>query len=275
MTIRYLLCLLLPLSSWAAYDWKCNLHCFNGGECRHGKGKFGSYAGVNQTKKEELPWESTTTAGTGMYCGCPKGFIGLQCEIAMKLCENDEHMCFNGSPCIKETAMDGKSWWHCECDIAASVMTAKYAENHCKKISTVFCNRKSGDFGYEQMSMCRNGGKCKDKDHDGQKHVGCICLDGFEGERCETPTFKKPLTLSEVKAKTTDNLSKGTIAGIVLIVLGVCACALGALVYRDRKEKKKLRRQKRLENAGILTVPPTGASSKFPSFRVRPDAEVI
>ncbi len=158
---------LFPVSSWATYDWKCNLHCFNGGECRHGKGKFGSYAGVDES--EELPWERTTDPGTGMYCACPVGYTGLQCEIAMKLCPNEEHMCFNGSVCAKETSSDGTAWWRCECDAEASVMTASYAVKYCEHIATVFCNRAGGDFGYEQMSFCTNGGKCKEKDHEGQK----------------------------------------------------------------------------------------------------------
>ncbi len=60
---------------------------------------------------------------------------------------------------------------------------------------------------------------------------------------------------------------------IVGIVLGVGSCIMGALYFRDRKQKKRLRRKHRLENAGIQTS--ELSSSKFPSFRVREDAEVI
>lgn len=104
-----------------------------------------------------------------MYCACPAGYTGLQCEIAMKVCGNDEHTCFNGAACAKETDLDGKLWWRCECNVEDSVMDAKYAGKYCEHVATTFCNKGSGDFGYEQMSYCTNGGKCKKKDHEGQK----------------------------------------------------------------------------------------------------------
>lgn len=170
-TMRSLLSLLLllPVSTWGAgYDWTCNLHCFNGGECRHGKGKFGSYAGVDESA-DALPWDREVQPGVGMYCGCPVGYSGLQCEIAMKVCGEGEQTCFNGSACAKETDKDGKAWWRCECDVDASVLEASYAEKYCEKIGMVFCNRAEGDVGYEQMSYCANGSKCKEKDHAGQK----------------------------------------------------------------------------------------------------------
>jgi hypothetical protein len=61
-----------------AYDWNCNLFCYNGGECYHGKGKFGKYAGVDDDAT--LPFEDLEHLN-GMFCACPKGYTGLQCEI--------------------------------------------------------------------------------------------------------------------------------------------------------------------------------------------------
>jgi len=61
---------------------------------------------------------------------------------------------------------------------------------------------------------------------------------------------------------------------IIGIILGVVACGFGAFFLRDKKEKKRLRRKQRLENAGIQTA--TLSNSKFPSFRVQQEnAEVI
>jgi hypothetical protein len=93
----------LPSSTWA-YDFTCNLHCYNEGECQHGKGKFGSYAGLQED--EEMPWEKSANgpADIGMFCSCPVGYTGLQCEIKLVVCgrgEEDQHTCFNGSECRK------------------------------------------------------------------------------------------------------------------------------------------------------------------------------
>lgn len=265
------LCLLLPVSVWAKYDWKCNLYCYNGGECRHGKGKFGAYADpTGQSATEEvLPWERESDAGFGMYCGCPVGFTGLQCEIAMNVCDENESTCYNGNACARETASDGTIWWRCECDASKSVLTASYATKFCEHVATVFCNKDKNDFGMQQKSYCTNGGKCKEKDHDGQKKVGCICLEGFEGSHCEINNIKNPLTFNDLTVKATSNASAGLIVGIIF---GVLACTMGVIFFRDKKEKRKLRRKQRLDNAGIQTV--SLSNSKFPSFRVQPDAEV-
>lgn len=164
--------MLLPPTAWAAegndksvgygYDWKCNLYCFNNGVCRHGKNKFGSYAGVEETA--ELPWESEGHATIGMYCACPVGFTGLQCEIAMKVCGDDQHTCFNGAACEKEADKDGKIWWRCECDASNSVLTEKYAGKYCEHIATQFCNKGGLDPG---NAYCTHGGKCKPKSGSG------------------------------------------------------------------------------------------------------------
>lgn len=271
-----LLRLLLPVSVWAKYDWQCNLYCYNGGECRHGKGKFGTYAdvdgqGTTGTTEEALPWESSANAGFGMYCACPVGFTGLQCEIAMNVCDENENTCYNGNACARETAADGTIWWRCECDASKSVLTASYAIKYCEHVATVFCNKAKNDFGMEQKSYCTNGGKCEEKDHEGQKKVGCICLEGFEGSHCEINNVKNPLTFNDLTVKATSNASAAMIVGIVL---GVCACMIGVMVFRDKKEKRKIRRKQRLENAGIQTV--SLSNSKFPSFRVQQEnAEVI
>lgn len=165
------LLVLLPAATWAAdvgYNWKCNLYCYQGGECHHGKTKFGSYTDVEEDTTG-LPWENANTHGAaGMYCSCPAGYTGLQCEIAMKVCGENEHTCFNGSACAKETDMDGKTWWRCECDVENSVLTDRYAQKYCDHISTTFCNKNSNNLG-SGNSYCKNGGQCKPKDHQGQK----------------------------------------------------------------------------------------------------------
>jgi hypothetical protein len=121
------LCLISALlaQSVSAYDFRCNLFCYNGGECRHGHGKFGSYSGIDDD--EEMPWEKVKH-DNGMYCICPPGYTGLHCEIKMVVCGSDDHTCFNGSRCKKDFSGMGESFWRCECDPKESVMTASYGE---------------------------------------------------------------------------------------------------------------------------------------------------
>jgi len=159
---------LFPLSAWATYDWKCNLFCYNGGQCLHGKGKFGQYTDTSSTPAP-LPWDRTVQPGLGMYCACPSGFSGMQCELAMEVCTANSMICFNGQACTHATDMNGKSWFYCGCDVQHSDMKAPYAEKYCEKISTVFCNKGSGDIGSGSKSYCTNGGKCKKKTQPGQK----------------------------------------------------------------------------------------------------------
>jgi hypothetical protein len=168
--MRNLLIFLLPAATWA-YDWTCNLHCYNGGDCRHGKGKFGSFSGIVEDENL-MPWESETH-DYGMFCSCPVGYTGLQCEIKLVVCGEDgqdTHSCFNGSECMKERSGDGTIYYRCECDAANSVMDASYAVRYCEHIATTFCNKKKDDSSFgASTSYCTNGGNCKSKTNTDQK----------------------------------------------------------------------------------------------------------
>ena len=127
-----------------AYEWTCNLFCYNKGTCRYGHGKFGAYNGID-SQTDELPFEQELH-DNGMYCTCPVGFTGLQCEIKYVTCGRDNHTCFNGSACVKErSSNDGNVFYRCECDVTESVMDAPYAGKYCEHIATSFCD---GDDGF-------------------------------------------------------------------------------------------------------------------------------
>ena len=80
-----------------------------------------------------------------------------------------------------------------------------------------------------------------------KRHVGCICLDGYEGEHCEINTKANALTMSDIAVAATSEKSVTMI--VVLVTVGVFV-TLFFLWYYDRREKKR-RRRKRLQNAGI------------------------
>eukprot|EP00339_Tiarina_fusa_P006580 CAMPEP_0117058654 /NCGR_PEP_ID=MMETSP0472-20121206/40747_1 /TAXON_ID=693140 ORGANISM="Tiarina fusus, Strain LIS" /NCGR_SAMPLE_ID=MMETSP0472 /ASSEMBLY_ACC=CAM_ASM_000603 /LENGTH=260 /DNA_ID=CAMNT_0004776065 /DNA_START=101 /DNA_END=883 /DNA_ORIENTATION=+ len=238
--MRNLLILLLP-SLTLAYDFTCNLHCFNGGECRHGKGKFGNYAGVHED--EMMPWETTITESS-MYCSCPVGYTGLQCEIKHVVCGEDgvdSHTCFNGSECKKERSGNGKLYFRCECDPENSIMTASYAGKYCEHIATVFCGVREGDSSLGgSPSYCTNGGKCKEKESEEQNFIGCICPESWTGSHCQTAVVTADT--EDLLHMATSKTSVGRIVGfLILSVFGVT----GILMCLDNRKKKKEKKKRR------------------------------
>lgn len=235
-----------------AYDWSCNLFCYNHGVCRHGHGKFGAYAGID-SETEELPFEEELH-DNGMYCTCPEGYTGLQCEIKYVTCGRDDHTCFNGSSCVKErSSNNGNTFYRCECDIEESVMDAPYAGKYCEHIATIFC--EAGDGFSHGDSFCTNGGKCKERDPTSKfKHVGCECPDGWEGEHCELRINNVVSMTQNIKKELEENLSGndvvwiliGTIAGIFSIIY----FRRYHLIKKRGKEKESNRRGRRHQEMG-------------------------
>jgi len=197
-----------------AYDWTCNLFCYNKGVCRHGHGKFGSYAGIGSV--QDLPFEQELH-DNGMYCTCPEGYTGLQCEIKYVTCGRDDHTCFNGSSCVKEHSSDnGNIFYRCECDVNKSVMDAPYAGKYCEHIATTFCEGGSDGFSHSSL-FCTNGGRCKNKDPNaGTKHKGCNCPDGWEGDHCEIQVNNVPSAVGELAHEVGEVLSANEIVWIVI-----------------------------------------------------------
>lgn len=237
-----------------AYDWTCNLYCYNNGVCRHGHGKFGAYAGIEPTN--DLPFEQELH-DNGMYCSCPEGYTGLQCEIKYMVCGRDDHTCFNGSACVKEHASDnGNIFYRCDCDLKESVMTAAYAGKYCEHISTVFCEGGSNGFKHS-TSFCTNGGKCRDLDEDpAAKHSGCECPDEWEGTHCETRSAHAAYSLAEViEHKVEEGLSAND---IVWIIIG-CIMGVFAIIYFRRyhhikkQERRKNRRGRKSQEMKALS----------------------
>lgn len=224
-----------------AYDWTCNLFCYNKGVCRHGHGKFGAYAGIDLT--EELPFEKELH-DNGMYCTCPEGYTGLQCEIKYVTCGRDDHTCFNGSSCVKEhSSNNGNVFYRCECDLKESVMTAAYAGKYCEHISTVFCGGGSDGFSHS-TSFCTNGGKCKDRDPDTDEHYGCNCPEGWKGDHCEISTGGAAASVTQKFVHDVqDALSANDIAWIVLgsIIIAFCLLYFRRYYYVKQREKRNNR----------------------------------
>jgi len=184
--------------------------------------------------QDELPFEEEFHEN-GMYCTCPVGYTGLQCEIKYVTCGRDDHTCFNGSACVKERASNtGEIFYRCECDVEGSIMDAPYAGTYCEHIATVFC--EMGDGFQHGTSFCTNGGKCKKHgDNPSTKHVGCDCPDWWEGDHCE----KRIKLMSSLTATVEENLNAGEIVAITFgVILGFALLFYGKKYLFDRHSRR-------------------------------------
>lgn len=120
-----------------------------------GAPQFGYSADRNENDPDAFGSRVSTL--NNMYCQCPVGYAGLQCEISLILCDPDETTCSNGAACQQAQDDEGGVFLHCECDATKSDLSAGYALHFCRKAAMVFC---STDLQAKQ-SFCANGGSCR------------------------------------------------------------------------------------------------------------------
>jgi hypothetical protein len=115
-----LLVVFASASALASNDPGCFLQCKNGGQCKKSGRTNNSPSGGDKKKSNaRLPDDS--------HCECPTGYTGLLCEIKFHICEGDQHTCFNGEDCIRNIDDRGKTFYHCQCDAAASDLSTPAA----------------------------------------------------------------------------------------------------------------------------------------------------
>jgi hypothetical protein len=162
----------------------CLLDCVNGGVCRFGQTDASSSS--NSTSK-------AAATRKGHYCFCPTGFTGVFCDIQFVMCENEDSVCFNGSPCQRDVDDSGAEFYHCECetDPAVSNLASRYAGRFCQQHGiTTYCETKSGTkvTAEDKSSFyCSNSGICQ------SDHNSCSCPPQWTGAHCEVPLNLKNL----------------------------------------------------------------------------------
>ena len=152
---RFVLFLLACTMAAASDTQSCTLQCRNGGICKLGKAQFGYAADMNENDPDAFPSRNPTSSN--MFCQCPVGFAGLQCEISLVLCDAGQFKCSNGSSCQKAQDDEGGVFRHCECDATTSDLSAAYALHFCRKAAMVFCSTDT----QAKQSFCANGGSCR------------------------------------------------------------------------------------------------------------------
>lgn len=124
----------------------CDLDC-NGGSCRFGvKGYKDALDALNlpvHAKKHQ----------DGMYCSCPDGYTGLQCEADIRQCSGlTDHFCLHGGVCAPGDTCQCDEGLH---DSSSTMLTGRF----CEFAVTEYCTEESES--RHTHSFCTNGGRCK------------------------------------------------------------------------------------------------------------------
>jgi hypothetical protein len=136
----------------------CILMCHNEGKCHMGRAEFGYASEMDE--EDETPYANRDPS-TEMYCSCPEGFAGIDCEIVLMPCEGNT--CSNGEECINTQNDNGGLYQHCECDPENTDFRAVYSTHFCRQIATSYCIAQPESSGAAGRNhFCTNGGRCKD-----------------------------------------------------------------------------------------------------------------
>ena len=144
----------------------CLLQCKNGGQCDHHSEESGKLA------EHDIHVQLANLASkmgehmTAERCSCPKGFIGLDCSIPLKVCGHSSHACAHGSMCDWKGTENKKDLFECECGRSKTHGGLAVAGKYCEHLATTFC--VEGDLT-GLNSFCTNEGKCISKISKGQE----------------------------------------------------------------------------------------------------------
>jgi EGF-like domain len=230
-------------------DNGCHLSCQNGGVCQF-------------PKDDDHGGLLLLAEGGEPRCQCPDGYLGVQCEIKVRVCDQGSRgKCMNDQACIPE---NNGQYYHCECDPDVFTQTvsgenAKYNLQYCQSVTTTWCDGGGvvfrGDASKRKdMHYCYNAGKCKSKrGRRGGKYT-CECPPGWSGAHCAMPADMA------ASAAATSDFGDGGGVGIggrilrfflitTLVFTVLMLCALGCLIQygqvKSRRRKRKARKKKK------------------------------
>jgi len=102
------------------YHIDCNLKCMNGGTCFHGDAPSTTLYDDLNLELQKLPDHVFN-----IYCICPDGFTGPQCETKIDICGDSEHHCLNNGKCVRDD-----DEYTCKCITTANaIFSGKYCED--------------------------------------------------------------------------------------------------------------------------------------------------
>ncbi|KAI2494015.1 hypothetical protein MHU86_20501 [Fragilaria crotonensis] len=226
------------IAAAAATDTQsCSLQCRNGGACTIGAPQFGYAAEMNENDPDAYAYRPPTYSN--MFCQCPVGYAGLQCEISLVLCDTDQKLCSNGATCEKAQDDRGGVFRHCECDATTSDLSAAYALHFCRKAAMVFCSTDA----QVRQSYCANGGSCRQMVAANQGHKGCDCSSGWEGPHCQF-FISNAIPMDSATSQSVEQQSDpSSTSSVLTVVAATCAflvaVLVGVVMWRSRQKRNQ------------------------------------
>ncbi|EJK48924.1 hypothetical protein THAOC_32240 [Thalassiosira oceanica] len=153
---------------------------------------------------------------------------------------DDGTICENNSQCIPHPIKEGK--YICDCLAVNNVAKAKGGlDVALEQFAGIYCEHKATSYCTKAHAFCTNGGECKLSVGKKEKHAGCKCPSGYEGEFCQfiegsmpsdwtLDNFMHPAIISEygnnggmnmggMNMSQTTGAIAGTVTGFVALVM--------------------------------------------------------
>eukprot|EP00584_Thalassiosira_punctigera_P001854 CAMPEP_0172542582 /NCGR_PEP_ID=MMETSP1067-20121228/13166_1 /TAXON_ID=265564 ORGANISM="Thalassiosira punctigera, Strain Tpunct2005C2" /NCGR_SAMPLE_ID=MMETSP1067 /ASSEMBLY_ACC=CAM_ASM_000444 /LENGTH=354 /DNA_ID=CAMNT_0013328853 /DNA_START=12 /DNA_END=1076 /DNA_ORIENTATION=+ len=216
------------------------LHCKNGSTCEQGIASW-------DKRHDHLDLQ---THESGWYCKCAPGYIGHECGIQVDDCEGEPggydpsdptgvlRSCYHGSQCRS----NGNGFF-CDCNklnARSGATGAKYAGLMCQHESTSLCAASLAGNGLSPNSQfCTNHGKCVKMVTGDEPHPGCVCREGWMGDRCEVRD--DPL-LTMAKNNPNRKRQGNAIAGTVLfslIIVAMVSITIWAVIILAKAKRRE------------------------------------
>uniref|UniRef100_A0A8C6S0V9 Sushi, nidogen and EGF-like domains 1 n=1 Tax=Nannospalax galili TaxID=1026970 RepID=A0A8C6S0V9_NANGA len=133
--------------------------------------------------------DDCVTGNPSYTCSCLAGFTGRRCHLVQSPCDNK--VCQNGGQCQEESSSAA-----CVCQAGYTGATCETGKWPTLKVGGVWLARSSPlcpsllplDVDECGSDPCLNGGSCVDL----VGNYSCICVEPFEGPRCETGSHLVP-----------------------------------------------------------------------------------
>mmetsp|Transcript_140 Transcript_140/g.222 ORF Transcript_140/g.222 Transcript_140/m.222 type:complete len:196 (-) Transcript_140:42-629(-) len=165
----------------------------------------------------------------------------------------DGNVCYNGSKCLPlekgyRSPVEGRTY-RCDCSTNTTSSTEFFAGYGCEYDATDYCIDGPYAGASKSISFCTNG-QCLENwfPHEGEQlyHVGCTCLEGWEGDFCEYLTGQAPHRYS--------GRNIGTVISFGIVMPTIILSIAGIVIWKKRKNAKIDNREQSAPPIGQLKV---------------------
>jgi hypothetical protein len=247
-----------------------SLHCRNGSTCLPGS------MPPPDARHSHL---NLQTHEFGYHCDCLPGYVGHECQVEVDDCDpvtgydpSDPsgalRSCYHGSKCrasppTSSSSMSGggggggPGGLYCDCESlnrASGPTAMKFAGIMCQHASTSMCAASlvvsggggGGGGGHSPNGQfCTNHGTCVRMVSGDEPHPGCVCKEGWTGERCEIEqeaggvhvTAQMAEEVAASKKGATSAIAGNILFGCILFAVAAVAAFIPVAFVRARRAR--------------------------------------